>query len=242
MRWKLLRRNLTVSAPRVTVRGRLPWAVRALLGFGMLAVAAASGVAIYEYGRGFGGPDRRDLQAEVERLSSKVRELTADRDRFMALATAYEAQLKVERVAQEKLGQQAAALEAESTKLREDLAFFEGLLPAAAGKKGLLIRSFRLQPEGAPNQMRYKLLVQQSGKPERDFVGTVQMQINFAQGGRTWVLTVPNPNSPEALALSFRHYQRVEGMVALPEGAVARSVVVKIVAGGETQAQQTFTL
>jgi hypothetical protein len=243
MKWKLFRRKLTVSAPRVTVRGRLPGPVRLLLGFTFLAAAAAAGVAIHEYGRQFGGPDRRDLQAEIERLSSQVRELTADRDRFAALATAYEAQLKVETAARENLGQQVGSLEAEGTKLREDLAFFESLLPSTnAGKKGLLIRSFRLQPEGAPNQMRYKLLVQQSGKPERDFVGTVQIQINFAQGGRTWVLNVPNPDSPQALALTFRHYQRVEGMVALPDGAVARSVLVRIVANGETQAQQTFTL
>jgi hypothetical protein len=90
--------------------------------------------------------------------------------------------------------------------------------------------------------MRYKLLVQQSGKPERDFVGTVQMQINFAQGGRSWVLNVPDPNSPQSLAVAFRHYQRLEGTFALPEGAVARSVVVKVLANGETQAQQTFAL
>ncbi|MFN9209330.1 MAG: DUF6776 family protein [Betaproteobacteria bacterium] len=242
MKWNLFRRKLTVSAPRVIVRGRLPGPVRALLGFVFLAGAAAAGVATYEYGRQFGGPDRRELQAEVERLSSQVRELTADRDRFAALATAYEAQLKVETVACETLGQQVSSLESESTRLREDLAFFESLLPAPAGKKGLLIRSFRLQPEGAPHEMRYKLLVQQSGKPERDFVGTVQMQINFAQGGRSWVLNVPDPNSPQSLAVAFRHYQRLEGTFALPEGAVARSVVVKVLANGETQAQQTFAL
>jgi hypothetical protein len=245
MKWKLFRRNMTVSAPRVTVRSQLPWPVRGILGFLVLAVAAAAGVAIYEYGRQFAGPDRRELSAEVDRLSSKVRELSAERDRFAALATAHETQLRVERAAQSQLAGQVTQLEAEANRLKEDLAFFESLLPAGNATRGVVIRSFRMQPEGTPNQMRYRLLVQQSGKPERDFVGTVQLQVNFAQGGRSLTLSVPNPGlaeAPPGLSLSFRHYQRVEGTVALPDGAVARSVQVRILSDGQTQTQQTFTL
>jgi hypothetical protein len=132
--------------------------------------------------------------------------------------------------------------------LREDLAFFESLLPAAAGAPkgtGLVIRSFRVQAaDDAANVMRYRLLVQQQGKPERDFVGAVQMTVSFLQGGRPFTLTVPAPSAPDdpALGLSFRHYQRVEGLFTLPAGAVARSVQVRIVANGEVRIQQAFTL
>lgn len=244
MKWKLLMRKMSVSAPSVTVRSQLPWPLRAVLGFVVLAAAAAAGVAIYEYGRNFAGPDRKELQAEIERLQSSLRETVADRDRYAALATAHEAQLKVERAAQEQLAGQVATLESESNRLKEDLAFFESLLPAGTGGKGVVIRSFRVQQEGEPNQMRYRLLVQQSGKPERDFVGTVQLQVNFMQGPRSFVLSVPGPGAPadKLLHLSFRHYQRIEGFFVLPQGAVARSVLVKILADGQTQTEQTFTL
>jgi hypothetical protein len=246
MKWKLFFRNLSVSAPRVTVRSALPWPVRALLAFLLLAVAAAAGVAIYEYGRSFGGPDRRELQAEVDRLQSKLREVTAERDRFSALSTAHESQLKVERAAQEQLAKQVTTFEVEANRLKEDLAFFESLLPAGTGGKGVVIRSFRVQSEGEPHQMRYRLLVQQPGKPERDFQGAVQLQVNFMQGARSMVLSVPDPTAGAAaerqLELSFRHYQRVEGSFTLPAGAVARSVLVRIMAGGQTQTQQSFPI
>jgi hypothetical protein len=244
MKWKLLMRKMSVSAPSVTVRSKLPWPLRAILGFFVIAAAAAAGMAIYEYGRNFAGPDRKQLLAEIERLQSTLREVTAERERFAALATAHEAQLKVERAAQEQLAGQVSTLESESNRLKEDLAFFESLLPAGTGSKGVVIRSFRVQPEGEPNQMRYRLLVQQSGKPERDFVGTVQLQVSFMQGPRSFVLSVPGPEAaPEQLLqLSFRHYQRIEGSFQLPPGAVARSVLVKIVAGGQTQTEQSFTL
>lgn len=244
MKWKLFLRKMSVSAPSMTVRSRLPWPVRALFGFIVLAGAAASGVAIYEYGRNFAGPDRRELQTELDRLGSKLRETSAERDRFAALATAHEAQLRVERAAQEQLVKQVTTLEGESNRLREDLAFFESLLPAGTASKGVVIRSFRVQPDGEPTRLRYRLLVQQSGKPDKDFTGTVEMQVNFLQGPRSFVLSIPSATGADsqALNLSFRHYQRIEGTFALPPGAVARSVLVKIIAGGQTQMQQSFTL
>jgi len=245
MKWKLLLRKLSISSPEVSVRSHLPLPLRRLLLFLMLAMAAAVGVGIYEYGRGFGGPDRRALSAEIERLNSQLRESEAERSRLTATVTALEAQMKVERAAQDQLAKQAAELSAEANRLREDLAFFESLLPAKANDSGILIRSFRMQVDGAPDAMRYRLLVQQAGKPERDFVGVVQMQVNFVRDGRSQTLQVPDPAVPESrrpLELSFRHYQRVEGTFSLPEGATARSVVVRIMAAGQTHAQQTFQL
>jgi len=245
MKWKLLLRKLSISSREVSVRPNLPLPLRRLLVFLTLALAAAVGVAIYEYGREFGGPDRRELSSEVERLRSQLREAAAERSRLTATVTALEAQMKVERAAQDQLARQAAELNAEANRLREDLSFFESLLPAKANASGILIRSFRIQPDGASDGMRYKLLVQQAGKPERDFVGVVQMQVNFVRDGRNFSLQLPDPAVPDSrrpLELSFRHYQRVEGSFTLPEGASARSVVVRVVAAGQTHAQQTFQL
>jgi cell division protein FtsL len=245
MKWKLLLSKLSTSSPEVSVRSRMPVPIRLLLLFIVLALAAAVGVGIYEYGRDFSGPDRRELMAEIGRLESKLREAEAERSRLTATVTALEAQTKVERAAQEQLARQAAEMENEANRLREDLAFFESLLPTKANASGIQIRSFRLQPDGAPEAMRYRLLVQQAGKPERDFVGAVQMQVNFIHEGRSQSVQVPDPAVPDSgrpLELRFRHYQRVEGTVTLPEGATAKSVVVRIVAAGQTHAQQTFPL
>jgi hypothetical protein len=176
-------------------------------------------------------------------LESQVRELKADRDKFQALATSYDSQIKVERAAQEQLAKQVSSLEAEAAKMREDLSFFESLLPAPSNAKGVLIRSFRLQAEGEPNQLRYRLLVQQSGKPDRDFNGAVELQVSFTQNGQPFTMQIPDPAAPrDAIELSFRHYQRIEGTFSLPEGAVAKSVLVRIVANGQPQTQQSFPM
>jgi hypothetical protein len=246
MRRKLWLRNMSVSAPRVAVRSMLPWPMRALLAFLAATFAAAAGVAIYEYGRDFAGPDRRQLAAQVDQLTSQLHETAAERDRSSALVNAYEGELKVERAAQEQLMQQVRTLEDETTRLKEDLAFYDSLLPAGKSDKGVVIRSFRLQPEDESSRMRFRLLIQQSGKAERDFVGSVQMEVRFTQNGGTFVYELPEgdatPERAKAFDLSFRHYQRLEGAFTLPSGAVAHSVLVRVVASGETQTQQSFTL
>ena len=248
MRLKLWMRNMSVSAPRVTVRSSFPWPLRALLGFLAAALAAAAGIAIYEYGRDFAGPDRRELVTHNEQLATQLREIAAERDSSTALANAYEGELKVERAAQEQLMQQVRVLEEETTRLKEDLAFYDSLLPAGKSDKGIVIRSFRLQPEdeSQAQRMRFRLLIQQSGKADRDFVGSVQMEVRFTQKGGSFIYEMPEtdatPERSKAFDLSFRHYQRLEGTFTLPTGAVANSVLVRVMAAGETQTQQSFNL
>jgi cell division protein FtsL len=246
MKWKLLLRNLSVTSPEVAIRSQLPRSLRLLIVFFWLAAAAAAGVAIYEYGRTFRGPDRRELIAKVETLESKLRESDAELRRLVATNTAFESQLKVERAAQEQLVKQAQQAEAEAIRLREDLSFFESLLPTKGNATGIQIRSFRAQADVEPDTLRYRLLIQQAGKPERDFVGQVQMQIMATRDGKSVSIDVPESGDSaelrRSLELSFRHYQRVEGVLRLPDGAVARAVVVKIVAADKTLAQQNFQL
>ena len=207
------------------------------------------------------------MRARSARRSKKfalARQAIAERDSRSALVAQLENQQRVDRAASEQVQAQLKALENENARLKEDLSFFESLLPTPANAKGVVIRSFRLQalndserenaraPRNAsdrkagdsPQALRYRLLVQQSGRPERDFIGAVSLTVSLQQGGRPWILQLPDATIPDAgpQPLAFRHYQRVEGTFELPEGAVVRSVLVKIESNGEVRTQQTFTM
>jgi len=244
MKWKLWVSNLSVSGPRVAVRAQLPWPLRALIALIALSLAFAAGLASSEIVRGFGRTERAEQGAEPDRLRSQLAQALADRDREAAAAVNWESRLKVERSAQEQVRVQVKMLEDENARLKGDLAFFESLLPMPVNAKGVVIRSFRVQADTEPNSLRYRLLVQQSGRPERDFVGEVSLTINLQEGGRAAVLQLPDPAMPTAgpVPLSFRHYQRLEGNFPVPAGAKVRSVLVRIRSDGETRAQQTFTM
>ena len=244
MKLKLWMRNLSVSAPRVAVRTQLPWALRAGVLLVAVLIAAAGLAAVYRYARDVGQPDHGTTLAELEDARSQLQRLTAERDRFAAEAVQMENQLRVEHATREGIAVQMKTLEEDNARLRADLAFFESLLPAPAAARGVVIRSFQLQPDIDEATLRYRLLVQQSGRPDRDFVGTVVLKVSLQQDGRSTVLQLPDAAHPAAgpAPLSFRHYQRVEGSFSVPVGAVVRSVQVTISSGGETRAQQTYSM
>jgi hypothetical protein len=241
MKLKLWWRNLSVSAPRVAVRTQLPWALRAGVLLVAVLIAAAGLAAVYRYARDIAQPDNGRILAELETARSQLQRLTAERDRVAAEAVQVENQLSVERATREGVAVQMKTLEEDNARLRADLAFFESLLPPPAATRGVVIRSFQLQPETDETTLRYRLLVQQSGRPDRDFVGTVVLKVSLQQNGQ---LTVPDTAHPAAgpAPLSFRHYQRVEGSFSVPVGAAVRSVQVTISSGGETRAQQTYSM
>jgi hypothetical protein len=245
MKLKLWLSNLSVSAPRVAVRTQLPWTARLVLGVTATALAALGFVAVFQYGRNIGVPDDREaLIDELKRAQEQLILTRLERDRYAASAVQSENQLKVERAAQDQLARQLKSIEGDNARIKGDLAFFESLLPAATAARGVVIRSFKLQPDGDDSTLRYRLLVQQSGRPDRDFVGAVELKVNLVQSGAPATLTLPDAARPGAgpVALAFRHYQRVEGTFSVPEGATVRSVQVTINGGGETRAQQTFAM
>jgi len=97
MRTKLWMRNLSVSAPARDGALDVPWPLRALLGFLAAAMAAAAGVAIYEYGRDFAGPDRRELVVHNDSWPPQLREAEPPSGiALQALANSYEGELKVQ--------------------------------------------------------------------------------------------------------------------------------------------------
>ena len=250
----------------MAIRSELPWRVKvvAFLALALLiTLIVVATVMAVRSNRPALPEGTVALIAEVDKLQAEARQAIAERDRKLSLLAQLENQQRVDRAASEQVQAQLKLLENENARLKEDLAFFESLLPTPANAKGVVIRSFRLQPVSdsereharapgranrkageEPQALRYRLLVQQSGRPDRDFVGAVSLTVSLQQGGRPWILQLPDSTIPEAgpPPLAFRHYQRVEGTFELPEGAVVRSVQVKIQSNGEVRAQQTFTM
>lgn len=102
----------------------------------------------------------------LEHYKEQIEAVTAERDRLSTLANAAESQLNMGKAAQKQLIAQIKALETENARLKEDLAFFESLLPNAAGPQGISIRRLKID-QIAPNQLRYRLLVMQGAQSSK---------------------------------------------------------------------------
>jgi len=235
MRWKLFRRRMSISAPRMIVRSHLPWPVR----WAVLALAfgfsAALALWAFEFGKDIAGLER-GAKDELLQLRADVQRLRDERERAQSIANTADSLLKTERATQDKLTQQLRQAEAETLALKADLGFFERLLPASG--EGLAVRALQAE-QVQPGQLRYQLLLMQSGKSPAEFKGRYELQVAGTLDGKAWTLAMPAGPQP----ISLRQYARVEGHLDHPVAAVVKTVQVRVLDNkGGVRASQTVKL
>ena len=234
MRWKLLRRRLSVSAPRVMIRSHLPWPLRWAAAALMLGFSAAIALWAFEFGREIAGLDIGAKQ-ELARLRAEIGRLSSENEQAKSLSNTAESLLRTERAAQERLAQQVRQLEGERQRLLQDLGFFERLLPADG--EGLQVRGLMAEP--VEDGLRYQMLVMQFGRNVPEFSGRYDLLLNGLLGGQPWTLALPGGARP----ITLRQYARVEGVVEHPPGVVIKSVQVRVIdAKGTVRTTQTLKL
>lgn len=236
MRWKLIRRRLSISAPRMIVRSHLPWPLRWALVAVMLGFSAAIAMWAFEFGKDIAGLDR-DAKAELVKLRMEVAQLQSERERNLSIANTADSLLKAEKASQERLTQQLKQIESENLSLKADLGFFERLLPVGVSS-GVNIRGLQVEAS-PPTQIRYQMVVMQSGKLVPEFRGGYEVTLQGTLDGKNWSFTPPNGTK----ALQMKQYLRVEGMVDHPLGAVVKTVQVRVLdASGGVKATQSAKL
>lgn len=219
MRWKLLRRRLSVSAPRVIVRSHLPWPLRWAVVALTLGFSAALALWAFEFGKEIAGLDRSSRQ-ELAQLRIQVTGLRAENERARAVADSADSLVKAEKAAQEQLAQQVRQLEADKLALQADLGFFEGLMPLSGD--GLQLRGLQADIR-TPGQLRYQLLLMQAGRASADFKGRYELVLGGLLDGHAWTATHAGDRP-----LQFRQYVRLEGSIDLPPGAVLKTVQARV--------------
>jgi hypothetical protein len=233
MRFKLLRRRLTISAPRMAVRSALPWPLRWAVAAIVLGFCAAIALWAFEFGKSIAGLDA-GAKEELLRLRADVEKLRSERDKAQSVINTSASMVTTEKAAQERMVAQIKSLEAENRQLRDDLGFFEKLIPAS-GSEAVAIRGLQAEVLAA-TQLKYQVLLIQPVKNASEFRGTLEVKLIGTLEGKPWMMDV----SPQQL--QFRQYRRVEGMVDLPPQAVVKNVSAKVVEGSTTRAVQSIPL
>jgi hypothetical protein len=235
MRFKLLRRRLTISAPRMKVRSAMPWPLRWAAAAVVLGFCGAISLWAFEKGKEIAGVDTV-AKEELLRLRDDVDRLRAERDRVQSILNTSGSAITVERAAQERLAAQVRSLEAENRSLREDLGFFEQLT-AANGTGAVAIRGLQAEVL-AGTQLKWQVLVIQPVKNAPEFRGRLELSLSGLKDGQPWMMPLPGGAQP----LQFRQYRRVEGMVDLPPQVVVKSVSARVVEGSVSRAVQNVSL
>ena len=236
MRFRLLRRRLTISAPRVAVRSALPWPLRWLVLALVMGLSGAVALWAFEFGKSIAGlePGARD---DIVRLRAEVEELREQSQQRQALSQTAESLLTADRATLERLTAQVRQLETENRMLRDDLGFFEKLMPVS-NSDGVAIRGLQAEVVGGA-QLRWQVLViQAAARNASDFKGRLELLVTGTRDGKPWTQILP----PEGLPLQFRQYRRLEGLLPLPVNVVVKTVTARVLEGQAVRAVQVAEL
>ncbi len=235
MRFRLLRRRLTVSAPKMAIRSTLPWPLRWVVVAIVLGFCGAISMWAFEFGRDIAGLDRTSKE-ELPRLRSEVARLTLERDKAQSIANTAGSLLAAGQATQDQLAAQNRQLEANNHALRDDLGFFEKLLPVS-GTGGIAIRGLQVEVL-AGAQLKWQVLVFQAVKNPAEFSGKLDLTFSGLRNGKPWSMALPESEQ----GLTFKQYRRLEGVLELPADVLLKMASARIMDGSTVRAAQTVKL
>jgi hypothetical protein len=213
----------------LVVKAHNPWKSRLLLAM-LLLVLLLAGWALFEYGRFSAGYDSIEVTQESQVLLSHVSDLDDQIEKLREEKAVLERAAQIERKAYDELDTTLKVLQAEILELKEELAFYRGIVSPRQSAEGLHLQRFKIEANGKPRGYRYKVTLTQVLKNDRSARGTINMIIAGQKDEETKVLGLADVTSKQVKALeySFRYFQNLEGDIQLPEGFKPLRVTVSV--------------
>jgi hypothetical protein len=226
----------------MAVRSALPWPFSWAVVAIVFGFCAAIGLWAFEFGKdiaGLEGGSREQvlqLQAQVQALQSELSKTQEQRDQAQSIANTADTLVTAEKASKEQLLLQVKQTEAENRRLRDDLGFFEKLIPST-GTGSVAIRGLQAELQGG-SAVRWQVLVIQANRNALEFSGTLDITFVGLQNGKPWSSALPG--GPQAITL--KQYGRLEGVFELPPQVVLKSVSAKVLQGNVPKSTQTIKL
>ena len=226
----------------MAVRSALAWPFRWAVWAIVLGFCAAIGLWAFEFGKDIAGLEKGSkeemvrLRAELVDAQAALTAAKIERDQAQSIANTADALVTSEKAARESLVVQTRQLEQDNRTLRDDLGFFEKLIPAVSGE-GMAIRRLQAELQNG-GKLKWQVLVMQSGKKPAEFNGRLEVSFSGVLNGKPWTATLPG----EAPAIKVGQYGRMEGEFELPAQVVVKGISAKVMDGAVVKATQSIKL
>ncbi len=227
---------------RIVITRHRPWLRPALIGGGSFALAVAAW-GLYVYTRASTVSEFERAQLEVEQLRGERRQLTRELraakeevKRLQEQAVFLQRSQDIDAQACNAVRSSLAQLQAEASDLREQLAFYRGIVAPEQSRAGVRVYELKLARSAAPRRYRYELVLIQSVRHDKRIGGQIQLELVGKRDGAEqrlpWVALVADP-AARNLLFSMRYFEEFAGEIVVPQGFEPARVVVTLVPDGE---------
>lgn len=220
---------------QLKVKHHNPWKTRVLILLGLLAISVG-GWSLFDYGRYKAGYDSAEADLEQLRLVAMVDELAGEIDYLREQKAQLERAAQIERKAYNELDTNLKVLQGEILELKEELAFYRGIVSPKDASRGLRLQRFSLEPNGL-RSYRYTVVLTQVLKNDRLVRGRVKLFVEGVQDNqpKTLDLSTLSENSVKELSYRFKYFQNLEGDLVLPNGFRPIRATAQILPSGRQQ-------
>ena len=236
------RRKPTIAtAGKLAIRPEWPLAWRIASVAGLVVAVVLVAFFSYDAGRQAAGYHESDARQSLENLSQTVTELRIELAGARKVADASESVVQMERTTHNRLAGIVKGLEEENARLKAELAVFERIAGGSGGKPEIVISRVDFRPENAAGSYRYRMLLARTGSPaSREFNGQLEFLASVRRGNVTIVVKRPVSGVAPPIAVSFKQFTRVEGVLELGAIDALESVEVRLTEAGQVRASSVF--
>lgn len=219
--------TIRAQPDQLVIRTRVPAHVRLVLVLAALIAVAALVYWSYRHGAAEGDAELRRAQARVATLEKSLAQLRQRHDDVRVSMEKVERQLQIDKAAYAELRDQLQRANGQLAGLGNELKFYRSIISPEDGASGLRIQDFELDTTGSGNQFRYKLVLIQALKHNRDVDARVSFEVEGARAGSK--ATIRHPADGAApIEVRFKYFQTLTGALELPPDFVPSAVTVTV--------------
>ncbi len=217
------------------MRSALPWPFRWVMLALVFGFCAAIALWAFEFGKMIAGVDGHSSDQAIE-LRAELEKAQKERDEAQSIANTSQTLQTAGHAAQEQLIARNKQLEQEILGLRDDLGFFEKLIPMT-GVDGIAVRVLQAEV-GEDRRLKWRVLLIQPQKTAAEFKGNLEFRLAGLLNGKPWQM----PMSEQEVAIRFTQFGRFQGFLDLPPQVVVKSVAVRVMEGSKVKAAESVNL
>lgn len=201
-----------------------------------LTIAVGAGWFLYTYAQIQAGLDDSEYTEKIDSLEQRNQVLGEQESKLSEQIAILERDYQVERGAYSKVKDNLKVLQQEVIELKEEVAFYRGIVAAAESARGLNIQSIEVNKTPEDRVYRYKLVLTQVMKNEKKVRGSVKLFLEGVSDGLPKQLSMADLSGGKRVSrmrLNFKYFQTFEGNMVIPEDFSPSQVIVEIATKGK---------
>ncbi len=227
-------------SPRIVIGSETKTA-RRWVAAGLLALAAFAAGGLAAWWLWSGTPSERAEPPAPDRALAAARDKIQRLEQRIAIL---ERGGQVTELANRQLRAELAEMEGELARLTDEVGFYQRLIGAGGGDRGLAVHALQLTSTPSNRVFRFELTLSQNLKKAEQITGQLELAVEGVQADRTRVLgwdSLGVRMDGERNQFAFKYFQQLNGSFELPPDFHPERIIVSLHPEGDTpEVAQSF--